>query len=1143
MRRAGRFVALTTVLCTGLGVTATVLPASAADPTGLITGDVVAITETVSDAGFVHPGVGLSAADLRTAQNQVRAGQQPWASYFGAMAATSFASTTYRASNAKSAAQPDVPLDPAFTAAGMRNRETNDSFGALTQALMWTVTGDEVYRRNAVQALRTWSGMDPNRFVYFPDAHIHTGHPLYQFLMAAEIIRATAPLADATPGTHGGYDVVWSAEDDRRLLTNFANPVVEKFLYSNTTWMNQHNFGLFGRIATAIYADDRAGYAKGVEWFTVNSAYDGYDNGALAPQIPLITADNPHNPYGYDFVQVREMARDQAHGECNIDNYTGLARMLEVQGTRVDPSAGTVSARPDAVSAYDFLGRRLLAGANAFYGFMQGVWVPWADERGDGWNGTTSQAYRGRLFNPVNELYYEYALERGVDVAAEAPWLAELSARQDGPYYYNGTAVANFWAPGDKNPEYWVAFPAALAGTTPPAQPANSDLGFGRWSLPLDDRTEIIDGFARAHVTPQGTTSVVDRIMHDGNGSNGVLVRADGPATLQVLDKEPASPLNPDERKSTVLATVGIPATDGQWRYVTYPEAGSYAHHYHLTGAAGTTVDLGHVRLQAQSTLTPPQFTQVAGTYYLTAGHTSAVDLAATGTGGPVTHTAIGLPPGATFDAGSLSWTPGKRATGRYEVRIVADDGQSIATRTFVIVVSKDRAKTVDAAVADGTDRRAVYTTATRTPFETALHTARKAARTGAGFGTALATLLQTIRDLRLLNPKLGDGTLDYRDGVVTPTVLDAAALRNLTDDDFDTSIGDLRVASFVLDFGTRYRIAPKSFDLQARFTFGNRLQGTNVYGSDDGITWDLLTSREAADTNLWQKINVVSRNKYRYLKFQVDHPGVATDPAYPGLWSFAGLRIHGQRSEVPGTVDTVAVTSPDAVAGRVTAGDTVDVAFTSPTPIRRVSVTVAGQNLPATSTDGRSWTATGALGDLDGGGLLDVTIDHTTAGGRRAATVHAGTFLYGSDERHLIDLRAAQSDPAAQGALMLDANAATFSDVANAVTFDLGAGSAFRLDRLDLLARRDNTGMVRLADLVFQGSNDRTNWTTLTGAKFKTLSWQNLPSLTDGEFRYLRVASSTYVNVAELRIFGDLRLSAGPRWPRRCAPGPRPCG
>ncbi|KPC68297.1 hypothetical protein ADL26_19650, partial [Thermoactinomyces vulgaris] len=105
----------------------------------------------------------------------------------------------------------------------------------------------------AVQSLRAWADMNPDGYAYFPDAHIHTGHPLYQHLMAAEIIRATEPLADDTPGTYNGYDVVWSGTDDANLLNNYANPVVEVFNFSNKKWMNQHNFGLFGRIATAIY--------------------------------------------------------------------------------------------------------------------------------------------------------------------------------------------------------------------------------------------------------------------------------------------------------------------------------------------------------------------------------------------------------------------------------------------------------------------------------------------------------------------------------------------------------------------------------------------------------------------------------------------------------------------------------------------------------------------------------------------------------------------------------------------------------------------------------------------------------------------------------------------------------------------------
>ncbi|GAA3114124.1 hypothetical protein JOF29_003690 [Kribbella aluminosa] len=93
---------------------------------------------------------------------------------------------------------------------------------------MWTITGDEVCRRNALQAPRTWSRKDPTAYAYFADAHVHTGHPPYQFLMSAEIIRSTKPLPDNTPGTYNGYDVVWHSYDDQRLLADFQHvPVLQ----------------------------------------------------------------------------------------------------------------------------------------------------------------------------------------------------------------------------------------------------------------------------------------------------------------------------------------------------------------------------------------------------------------------------------------------------------------------------------------------------------------------------------------------------------------------------------------------------------------------------------------------------------------------------------------------------------------------------------------------------------------------------------------------------------------------------------------------------------------------------------------------------------------------------------------------------
>src|SRR5690625_3753990 len=74
-------------------------PAAAgeAPPTGL-----PEITETVSPEGFTHPGAALTAENLRTAQQQVAAGVEPWASYYQAMSQTEYAASDYVADNQRS---------------------------------------------------------------------------------------------------------------------------------------------------------------------------------------------------------------------------------------------------------------------------------------------------------------------------------------------------------------------------------------------------------------------------------------------------------------------------------------------------------------------------------------------------------------------------------------------------------------------------------------------------------------------------------------------------------------------------------------------------------------------------------------------------------------------------------------------------------------------------------------------------------------------------------------------------------------------------------------------------------------------------------------------------------------------------------
>jgi hypothetical protein len=328
------------------------------------------------------------------------------------------------------------------------------------------------------------------------------------------------------------------------------------------------------------------------------------------------------------------------------------------------------------------------------------------------------------------------------------------------------------------------------------------------------------------------------------------------------------------------------------------------------------------------------------------------------------------------------------------------------------------------------------------------------------------------------------------------------------------------------------------------------RSAGTNVYGSNDGVTWDLLTERMSSDTNEMETIPVVEEHRgkeFRYLKLQLDEAAPPIDPAYPGIWSFAEFHVFGERSEVPGTVTDVTMASADAVDGRVTGGDTVTVNLISPTPVSDVAVTIGGKDAEVTSPDqGTTWAATAELGDVSGAGMVPITVDHTTADGTSAATILGttdGKRLYASDERNLVDLADAEvikadgspdPDKATQAATMLDSKASTSSSIATVdgqadLIWDFGGGKQITVDRLDYLARQHDEGMRQMDGLVFEGSNDLSSWTTLTDPTFKTLSWQNLESSEDEGFRYLRVKNGMLIHIAELRLFGAFTYDIDP--------------
>jgi hypothetical protein len=512
----------------------------------------------------------------------------------------------------------------------------------------------------------------------------------------------------------------------------------------------------------------------------------------------------------------------------------------------------------------------------------------------------------------ISELYNAYKYDEGVDVESAAPYLATAAAHADGP--------VTGWGNKDIGPEYWLALQPALAGKAPVY--SNGKLELEKKSIFLDANSTIqSDGgrtFASTRPTAGGSTVVVHDIGYSDRSRfspHGLMLRTNAVSTM----------LYSGTKDHPAPCQMIVPNTRGQWRYlvpdISVANAGSCGIwdniiYYKFIGAPDTTIDFDHVNVRAQSELTAPVFPQgqktltlfgALGVNYstlLAAKDANAADVLA--------YEGIKLPAGATLDTstGAFSWTPAAGQSGVHDIVISATDGVAINVLHLKLNVSDSRAAAFLAAQ-EGYVPGAVYTTTSFAAFQADITSLQQTIMDApdADFNAGLVKVQAAVQKLQLLNPLLkSDQSLAYAKFVTSNLGNDRMV--NLTDDNYNTYSGDLR-APFWVDFGADYRVTANAFSFQARYNFANRSQGANVYGSIDNTSWVLLTESETTDTSKLdfaiEKIAVFPSKKsipFRYFKVVVDHPGPATDPAFPGISSYGEFHIHGERYDLLALAD-----------------------------------------------------------------------------------------------------------------------------------------------------------------------------------------------------------------------------------------------
>ena len=547
----------------------------------MITEYIPEIIESRDAGGFIHPGIGVSACQLRTMQCHARAEDEPWLSSFTLLSSHPRAAVTAKIEYREG--DPDYFTVP-FGDGGLRvaHNAQRDGDTASKQALMYVITGDVRHRERCMKILRLWSQIE--RAALHRDQQIRWGIALYKLCFAAEIMRCT---------TIQNEDIEWNDEDEKRFRTFLS--AVEFTVDGWWYFMNQHSYALKGYMAKTIFCGERDKYNVCVERATVHRAYEPHNrgrNGSIKYQIPAITEDiETDERIDPPFIEVTEVGRDQAHAYGNIGSLSEIAMTAFIQGTRVDHITGEPSDADDATGIFEFLDDRLLRGADYIARYNLGYKTKYYKTYFDSPNSWNKRQF-GRV-DPVFGIlyhYYKYIAKR--DIRALAPYMCEIYEKFSSP---------------EGSIEEFVGYSGLLYAADDAADdyvlsPVNTNHDDGVYMCA--DYTAVRTGCAE--ILTEGGETFVRTMARDGGseiadrtfgwpklGRAVLRLRTDGDAIIRVAKYDPKN----------VLARIPVADTNMEWIEIPFRFEGngedSTILFYTVTGDAGT-VDLHYLKLTSE---------------------------------------------------------------------------------------------------------------------------------------------------------------------------------------------------------------------------------------------------------------------------------------------------------------------------------------------------------------------------------------------------------------------------------------------------------------------------------------------------------------------------------------------------------------